>query len=121
LTHSSPNKVLIAEDEPLVLALAQEEFEDAGFEVVAAPDGQAALAALAEFPDISLLFTDIRMPGDIDGWALAKAARQMKPDLPVIYATGFSHGEPDIVDGGLLFTKPYRLTSILNAARSLRP
>ncbi len=113
-------KVLIAEDEPLILALAQAEFEDAGFQVIVAADGQAALAALERYSDIDLLFTDIRMPGDLDGWALARTARQMNPGLPVIYATGFSSQAPDIVEGGLLFLKPYVVAHILDAARSLK-
>lgn len=112
-------KILIAEDEPLILELAQAEFEDAGYQVVVAADGAAALAALERNPDIAVLFTDIRMPGEIDGWALARSARVLRPDLCVIYATGFSHEQPQLVDGAMLFMKPYRFAHIVDAARAL--
>ncbi|OYY90984.1 MAG: hypothetical protein B7Y45_04625 [Sphingomonas sp. 28-66-16] len=112
-------KVLIVEDEPLILNIAQDEFEDAGYEVIVATDGQSAIEALERHPDVRLLFTDIRMPGQPDGWDLAHRARQMLPDLTVIYATGFSGGEPRPVEGSLLFMKPYRLATIIEAARSL--
>lgn len=112
-------KILIVEDEPLILALAQEEFTDAGYEVVAATNGQTALSALEEHGDVDLLFTDIRMPGEPDGWDLARLARKMRPQLAVIYATGFTSDEPQLVEGSLLFTKPYRLANIIAAARTL--
>jgi CheY-like chemotaxis protein len=112
-------RILIAEDEPVILTLAQSEFEDAGYEVLTARDGRSALATLEQNADIALLFTDIRMPGDIDGWTLAKSARQLKPDLPVIYATGFSEEHVQLVEGAMWFTKPYRLSSIVEAAASL--
>lgn len=116
---SANGKVLIVEDETLIRLMAKAEFEDAGFAVIMATDGADGLAALEQHRDIELLFTDIRMPGDIDGWALAKSARQINPNLPVIYASGFSDDQLQIVDGGLWFTKPYRLSNILGAATRL--
>lgn len=112
-------KVLIVEDELLIAKVAQAEFEDAGFEVIVAMTGPAALVQLEADAEISLLFTDIRMPGTPDGWGLAEAARQMYPQLPVIYATGFSAENPQPVDGGLVFSKPYRLSIVIEAARDL--
>ena len=111
--------VLIVEDELMILTIAREEFKDAGYEVVVATDADAALKVLEANRDIDVLFTDIRMPGTLDGWALARNARQIRPSLPVIYATGFSQDAPQPVDGALLFMKPYRLSTIIEAARSL--
>lgn len=119
MASARPPTVLIVDDEALVLMIAQDEFEDAGFRVLTASDGTTALALLAVNPDISLLFTDIRMPGDIDGWALARSGRQLRPDLPVIYATGFTPDAPKMVDDALFFGKPYRLGSIVEAANRL--
>lgn len=107
------------EDEILILTLARREFQEAGFEVVTASDGNAAIRALESDPGIDVLFTDIRMPGKLDGWEVARSARAMRPELPVIYATGFSSEEPKLVEGAVLFAKPYRLSNIIEAARNL--
>ena len=80
--------VLLVEDELLVRELASEDLGDAGFEVTAASDGDEALGYLREGRRFDLLFTDIRMPGATDGWQLAREARQLLPDIRVIYATG---------------------------------
>lgn len=111
--------VLIVEDEFLILRLASMEFEDAGFEVATAMDSGSALTMIESDAVIDLLFTDIRMPGPCDGWALAQRARTLRPGLPVIYATGFSAATPQVVEGGKLFTKPYLLDQIVNVAREL--
>jgi CheY-like chemotaxis protein len=119
MTDSSRGVVLVVEDEPLVRAIIVSELEDAGFDVVEAADGETAMAFLASARPVSLLFTDIRMPGAVDGWRLAEEARKLHPGLPVIYATGFSEEQPRIVPGGRLFRKPYRADAILGVMREL--
>ncbi|MEY2882643.1 MAG: hypothetical protein RL490_367 [Pseudomonadota bacterium] len=119
MTASRKPRILIVDDEALVLEIACMEFEDAGFDVLAASDGTTALELIGGDPDIDLLFTDIRMPGTIDGWALAQSGRQLRAQLPVIYATGFSADTPRMVDDALFFTKPYRLGQIVEAAQRL--
>jgi CheY-like chemotaxis protein len=119
MSAAAAGKVLIVEDEALILCVAQAEFEDAGYRVIAAADSAEALAALGSNPDLDVLFTDIRIPGALDGWALARSARQIMPGLAVIYATGFSQDEAAPVEGGLLFMKPYRLSHIIEAVRTL--
>ncbi len=111
--------VLLVEDEALVLDIAEQEFTEAGYRVLSAQDASEALAHLSGDAPIDLLFTDIRMPGELDGWALARQARALRPRLPVVYATGYSTQMPQAVEGALLFTKPYRLADILSAARRL--
>src|SRR5829696_926234 len=82
-------KVLVVEDEWLVRELIVGELLDAGFDVVEAESGEAALARYHEHnPDV--LFTDIRLPGQIDGWDVAERCRASNSDLPVVYATGYS-------------------------------
>src|SRR5689334_18576839 len=88
--------VLVVEDEPLVRDTIVHELEDAGFGVLEAETAEAGLAILQQRP-VSLLFTDIRLPGPMDGWGLAEAARVLFPNLPVIYATGFTAEEPRLV------------------------
>lgn len=111
--------VLIIEDEYLVLEVAVGEFEDAGYQVLTASTADAALALLQGPARIDLLFTDIRMPGELDGWEIARRARALRPQLPVIYATGYSSQAPQTVPGSILFAKPYRLSEIVAAAQRL--
>ena len=110
--------VLIVEDEDLVREIAQIEFEDAGFRVIEAATGEAALAHLS-LDAVDLLFTDVRLPGEVDGWRVARRARELHPGLPVIYASGFPGDAMDIVPGGRFIRKPYRPTAIIDAAREL--
>ncbi len=111
--------VLIVEDEVLVREVAVIEFEEAGYDVLEAGDGDTAVALLASDTRIDLLFTDIRLPGTLDGWRIAARARELRPSLPVIYATGFSADSMQLVPGGQFFKKPYRPTAIIDAARAM--
>ncbi len=111
--------VLIVEDEDLVLEIAMLEFEDAGFEVLTAENADSAMARIESGAPIDLLFTDIRMPGKLDGWDIARRAREVRPQLPVIYTTGYSAQAPGAVEGALFFAKPYRLSEILSAVHRL--
>lgn len=112
-------RVLIVEDEELVRAIAQEEFADAGFDVVTAASGEQALEQLQVDPGFDLLFTDIRMPGGIDGWSVAERARRLKPDIAVIYATGYSENQASMVAASIFLKKPYRMPAVIAAAQSL--
>ena len=111
--------MLIVEDEVMVREIAAIEFADAGYDVLEAGDGAEAIALLESNAGIDLLFTDIRLPGLIDGWDIAERARALLPALPVIYATGFNAEETTPVDGGRMFHKPYRPLAIIEAARQL--
>ena len=80
--------VLVVDDEPMVRMFAVELFEEMGCEVIEAGSGPEALAALERQPDISLMFTDCRMPG-MTGPELAEAATQRWPHLRVVLVTGY--------------------------------
>ena len=110
--------LLVVEDEALVRQLIVLELEDAGYDVVEAETGEDALAALRRYPDIQLLFTDIRLPGPLCGWDIAERARAMRPELPVIYATGFS-GDLRLVPGSEFMRKPYKPAAVIECMRSL--
>lgn len=111
--------VLIVEDEALVREVTAIEFEEAGLNVLCAGNGTDAIALLTSNPDIDLLFTDISLPGGIDGWTIAEHARRLRPGLPVIYATGYSPDPVKLVPGGKFYKKPYLPTTIIVAAREL--
>ena len=74
---------LVAEDELLIRELVAEELGDAGFEVVAVGTADAAYARIEEGLVPDLLFTDIRMPGTIDGWELGRRARAAVPGVRI--------------------------------------
>ena len=111
--------VLLVEDELLVRELASEDLGDAGFEVTVANDGDEALGYLREGRRFDLLFTDIRMPGVTDGWQLAREARQMLPDIRVIYATGLGDAANGLEEGERYVRKPYSLTDLRKALTQL--
>lgn len=117
--NSTKPVVLFVEDEPLLRLVVADELREAGFEVLEAGDGGTALDVLATQPGVDLLFTDIRMPGGLNGWDIAEKARALLPSLPVIYATGFSEDAPRVVAGGRLFKKPYRAGEIIDVALQL--
>lgn len=107
-------RILLAEDEVLVRELALEDLTDAGHEVVAARNGDAALAILQDDRAFDLLFTDIRMPGLIDGWELASEARRLVPGIKAIYATGLDESTATLGPSDRLIQKPYRLAALLS-------
>ena len=111
--------VLIVEDEVLIRDVVAMEFTDAGYAVLEAEDCDGAFVHLGGETPIDLLFTDIRLPGSLDGWDIAQRAREMRPALPVFYATGFSTEAPRLVPGGQFCRKPYRPLAIIDAARAL--
>jgi len=68
-------------------------------------------------PDV--LFTDIRLPGELDGWRLAAMAHEAKPGLPVIYVTGYNVNRDAAVPGSVFLKKPYRASAITEIIRTL--
>ena len=64
-------------------------------------------------PSFDVLFTDIRMPGSVDGWGVAEAARRRTPEIKVIYATGLADADRPIGDGEWRFQKPYKIDAVL--------
>lgn len=83
--------LLVAEDEAIIRLAMQEALEDGGYEVILAPSGEAAMALLGrDGCAYSGLITDIRLGGELDGWALAREARKLMPEICVLYVTGDS-------------------------------
>ncbi|WP_244611128.1 PAS domain-containing sensor histidine kinase [Ensifer sp. M14] len=86
--------ILVVEDEPRVRRVAVSRLSQAGYIVVEAGTGAEALRLLSEHPEISLLFTDVIMPGGMAGDELARHARALRPDIRVLYTSGYA--EPTI-------------------------
>jgi CheY-like chemotaxis protein len=84
----TPISVLVAEDEPVILAGTVMELRTAGFAVISAGDGQDALQRFEEHPEVSALFTDINMPGPRDGLWLANMIFRLRPDVQLVLTSG---------------------------------
>lgn len=115
-------KILLVEDDELVRRYATDALTALGYRVFVAPDGPLALGLLKENDDIALLFTDVIMPGGMNGRELADAALAVRPRLRVLYTSGYT--ENAIVhDGRLdpdvrLLSKPYRRADLALAIRA---
>jgi signal transduction histidine kinase len=115
--------ILVVEDEASVRALTVEMLSDLGYRIVQAADGAAALAMLAREPSVRLLFTDVGLPGGMNGRQLADAARQSRPDLKVLFTTGYGrnaivhHGRLD--PGVELIGKPFSAMDLAHRVRAL--
>jgi CheY-like chemotaxis protein len=110
--------ILVVEDEDLVRDMIVVALLDADYAVLEATTGEQALALLEERP-VSLLFTDIRLPGGMDGWRIAEEARLLHPALPVIYATGFSGEDPRLVPNSIFLRKPYLPSTVIGTIEKL--
>jgi two-component system, response regulator PdtaR len=110
--------VLIVEDEPLVLMNAVELAIEAGFEALAANDADEAIAILEARNDIRVIFTDINMPGSMDGLKLAQAVRNRWPPVEIIVTSALSLGpEQQMPTRGVFLPKPYTPAQIADALR----
>ena len=117
---SSRPVVLIVEDEFLLRMNAAEMIGDAGFDVVEAANADEAIAILEARPDIHVVFTDIQMPGSMDGLKLARFVRGRWPPIKIVATSGFVMvGKDDLPEGGRFLTKPYRPAQIVATLREL--
>jgi CheY-like chemotaxis protein len=108
-------KVLVVDDDPDVRAFLRETLAALGFEADEAADGDAALAQLTRFePDAIVL--DFAMPGR-NGAELARDVRRLKPDVPIIFATGFSDTEAigAVEEKPCVLRKPFRIDELREA------
>ena len=114
--------ILMVEDDPSVRAFGSGRLRDLGYRVLEAADGPAALAVIEQDDRIDLLFTDVVMPGGMDGRALSASARARRPGLRVLYTSGYSehailhHGRLD--PDSRLLPKPYGRDALARAIRA---
>jgi CheY-like chemotaxis protein len=112
--------VLAVEDEPLILMLAIDMIRDAGFEPLWTSNADEAVSILESRDDIRIVFTDINMPGSMDGIKLAQAVRGRWPPIRIIVTSGFRGGELKVLPAGSRFIpKPYSAGQISEALHSL--
>ena len=117
MSKADKKLVLLVDDDDLVRLVTAEELRDYGFEVAEAGSGPEALTVLRTLPPIDVLFTDIRMPGALDGWDLAEQVRRLQPSVAVVYSSGYSATPARMVPGAHFLSKPYQpaqLVSVLS-------
>ncbi|MES2541881.1 MAG: response regulator [Pseudomonadota bacterium] len=105
--------VLVVEDDPLIRMGAVDLVTAAGYEALEARDADAAIAILEMRTDIDLVFTDVQMPGTMDGIKLAHYIRERWPPVRIMVASGAAIlAESELPMGSLFFSKPYNDTAI---------
>ncbi|HEY0034703.1 MAG TPA: response regulator [Devosia sp.] len=112
--------ILVVEDEPLVLMSTVDFLEDEGFKVLQASNADDAVRMLETHREISILFTDVDMPGTMDGLKLSAAVRDRWPPVRIVVTSGHRMVDiTDLPDGGVFFSKPYRHRDIATSFREL--
>jgi CheY-like chemotaxis protein len=112
--------ILIVEDEALVRLSAIGMFEDAGFRMIEATNSDEALELLNADSDVQLLFTDVKMPGTIDGVSLARQVRDRWPHIGIMVTSSRSMSRFDELPSGSRFEqKPYSPATVIRHAREL--
>ncbi len=112
--------VLVVEDEFLLRMDAADVIAAAGFEVIEAANADEAIEVLETRSDITVVFTDIQMPGSMDGLKLARAVRGRWPPIKIIATSGrLNVGELDLPEGGRFLPKPYSPAQVTGVLREL--
>ncbi|MEP6564533.1 MAG: response regulator [Mesorhizobium sp.] len=116
----NPATVLVVEDEAFLLYAIADDLREEGFIVFEASNADQAIHLLETQPDISLLFTDIDMPGSMDGLKLSAAVRDRWPPVKIIVTSGKQQpGREALPEGGIFLPKPYAPEKIAATIREL--
>jgi PAS domain S-box-containing protein len=115
--------VLVVEDEPAVRMIVVDVLSDLGYAVLEAGDGRSGLQILDSGTRIDLLLTDVGLPGGMNGRQLADAARQRRPDLKVLFVTGYAEsmavGDGRMEHGMQVMTKPFAVAALAARVQSI--
>lgn len=112
--------ILVVEDDPLLLMDAVDMIEDAGFTAYAARHADEAISLLERHDNIRVLFTDVDMPGSMDGLKLAHAVRKRWPPVSIIVASGHVNVTAEqMPENGVFFAKPYPPANVIRALNGI--
>jgi signal transduction histidine kinase len=115
--------VLIIDDEPLIRMLVAEVLSDAGYSAIEASDGPAGLRVLQSAAKIDLLITDVGLPGGMNGRQIADAARELRPDMKVLFITGYAEnaalGNGQLEKGMHVIAKPFEMERLAQKIRDM--
>jgi CheY-like chemotaxis protein len=113
--------VLVVEDEPLMLMDALDVVTEAGFQAIGAKNADEAIRILEGRADIRVVFTDVNMPGSMDGIKLAHAVRDRWPPIEIIVTSGLTveNVQELLPERGIFFPKPYTPAQVASALKRL--
>lgn len=112
--------VLVVDDEPMMLLAACDVVEEMGFEALIAVDGEAAVKILESRSDISIVFTDIDMPGRLDGLKLAACIHDRWPPIHILITSGqVTPTAANLPAQAVFMAKPYRTADVQNQLRAM--
>jgi CheY-like chemotaxis protein len=118
-----PTTVLVVEDEVLVRLALADFLRDCGYKVVEAANAQEAIQALtASDQPVSVVFSDVNMPGEMDGFSLASWVRKHKPDVKILLTSGHAHAAQiasELCEAGPLVPKPYQYSNVFSRIKRL--
>ena len=118
-TSPDPPAVLLVEDEPLVRLLSNDTLTAAGFHVIEACDAEEAIIMLEAKPGIAAVVTDVRMPGSLDGFALAHLVSNRWPQMGIVVTSAHAvPGEGDLPGSSEFLPKPYQPSRLIEAVRN---
>jgi two-component system, response regulator PdtaR len=117
---NSKPAILVVEDETLIRLWAAGLLEENGFSVLEAKDADAALKVLESRPDVKLLFTDVQMPGSLNGMELAREVHARWPHVLLVITSGRERPtRAEIPDDGRFVAKPYNAEELLGQVKDL--
>jgi signal transduction histidine kinase len=115
LTQSAGSCVLVVDDNADVAAFAVSMLEELGYSARCVGNAKDALAMLDDGAQVDVVFTDVVMPGDMNGMEMAALLKATRPEIGLVMASGYSEVEPDVGLGVTLLSKPYRLEELAEA------
>lgn len=120
LSSGTPVAILLVEDETLIRMMAADVLIEAGFRVVEAGDANEAMVLLEARADARVLVTDVRMPGDLDGFGLAHLVSKRWPDIGIIITSGHARPGPgDLPPNAIFLPKPYQPSALVAAVQKM--
>lgn len=123
MNHALPKIVLLVEDEPHILSLLSDYLASEGYQVLEADSAPKAFEILATKPQLDLFVTDFRLPGNVSGVMIAEPALKLRPDLKVIFISGYpieiyESGSP-IARSAPVLAKPFALDTLHSQIQAL--
>jgi CheY-like chemotaxis protein len=122
-TPADSETILVVEDNDMVRSYVENELKELGYRVIATRNGPEALAILRQPREIDLLFTDVVMPGGMFGPELAREASRLRPELKVLFTSGYTEHPVEPLDGlddeARILNKPYRRNDLALMLRTV--
>ena len=118
-TDTRSPTVLVVEDEAFVRMPIAEYLRDCGYHVLEAADANEAIGLVDSSERVDVVFSDVRMPGSMDGFGLARWIREHHPELPVLLTSGYTTSRSSDLTAVKLIEKPYSQSQVLNRIRAL--